>query len=79
MAAASRRKSETGQGPIVPPYQAPSSKTRDDLKAVVPREDYERLRGVCARALELLRSRCKGDEHVEVQANALAQELEKMP
>lgn len=59
------------------PHSAPP--TRLDIPVGVTMESYERLRAVCVRAVECLKGHSGGNEHIEVQANALLEELKNLP
>lgn len=63
--------------PTTPPR--PASSTRQDIPVGVTLESYERLRAICVRAVECLKGHSGGNEHIEVQANALLEELKNLP
>lgn len=60
--------------PDLPPAGAPGV-----CHVGVPVEVHERLRALCKRAVECLKGHSGGNEHVEVQANALLDELNRVP
>lgn len=59
--------------PDLPPVEVPPIE-----HANVPVEVHEKLRALCRRAVECLKGHSNGNEHIEVQANALLEELDRV-